>query len=83
MTTPSKRAALTPRDVKHIFEETAGGPQLLEHLVLKFGGKTFVKGGHEAERETCFREGQRAVVDYLVTLLARANNIPTEINENE
>lgn len=83
MTTPSKRAALTPRDFKHVFEETAGGPQILEHLILKFGGAAYVKGGHEADRETCYRAGQRAVVDYLVAMINRSSGVQPETNEHE
>lgn len=83
MTTPSKRAALSPRDFKHVFEETAGGPQILEHLILRFGGAAYVKGGHEADRETCYRAGQRAVVDYLIAMINRSNGVTSETQDNE
>lgn len=74
----SRLAKLTPRDFKHVFEEAAGGAQVLEHLILRFGGAAYVKGGHEADRETCYRAGQRAVVDYLIAMINRANGLTSE-----
>ena len=80
--TPTRRQPLTPRDFKHVFEEAPGGSQILEHLILRFGGAAYVKGGHEADRETCYRAGQRAVVDYIIAMVNRANGVTSE-NENE
>ncbi|MCK7435905.1 hypothetical protein [Enterobacter bugandensis] len=81
--TPSKRQPLSPRDFKHIFEEAPGGAQILEHLIARFGGAPYVKGGHEADRETCYRAGQRAVVDYIVAMINRSNGIHEETQPNE
>lgn len=80
----SKLQPLTPQDVKHLFEDAPGGPQLLEFLIRRFATQaTFVKGGHEADRETCYRLGQRSVVDYILGMLNRANGIIEETSENE
>ena len=81
--TPSRRTPLSPRDFKHVFEETAGGSQILDHLILRFGGAAYVKGGLEADRETCYRAGQRAVVDYLIAMINRANGLTSETEPNE
>lgn len=69
---------LTPRDFKHLFEETPGGIQVLDHLIARFAGASYRPGGHEADRETCYRLGQRSVVDYLVAMINRANGVQTE-----
>ena len=75
----TKSQPLTPRDVKHVFEETPGGAQLLEFLIQRFATQaTFVKGGHEADRETCYRLGQRSVIDYLLSMINKANGLNDE-----
>ncbi|WP_225760232.1 hypothetical protein [Leclercia sp. Marseille-Q4284] len=79
----SKRSRLTPRDFKHIFEEAPGGLQILDHLIVRFGGAAYVKGGHEADRETCYRAGQRAVVDYILAMINRANGLTSETEPDE
>ena len=79
----SKRSPLSPRDFIHVFQEAPGGAQILEHLILRFGGAPYVKGGHEADRETCYRAGQRAVVDYILAMINRANGVTSEIDTNE
>lgn len=80
----SYRQPLTPKDFKHVFEDTPGGPQILEFLVQRFAtSATFVKGGHEADRETCYRLGQRSVIDYVLAMINRANGVQSEIEPNE
>lgn len=75
----SKRQPLTPRDFHHVFEETPGGAQILEFLIQRFAtGATFIKGGHDADRETCFRLGQRSVIDYLLAQINKANGVTDE-----
>lgn len=76
----SKRQPLTPEDVKYLFEDAPGGAQFLELLVRRYAAQaTFVKGGHEADRETCFRLGQRSVIDYIISMINRANGVQDEI----
>ncbi|EMV9356258.1 hypothetical protein AADU86_005102, partial [Salmonella enterica] len=54
----------TPQDFKRIFEEMPGGSQVLEELTRRFGRAAYVPGGTEGDRETCYRAGQRSVLDY-------------------
>lgn len=58
---------------------SAAGQLVLDDLVQRFAGKTYVQGGHEAERETCFRAGKREVVEHILRQINRANGAePTE-----
>lgn len=66
---------ITPEDYKRLFEEMPGGPQILDELARRFGQPVFVKGGHEGDRETCFRAGQRTVLDFILIQINRANGV--------
>lgn len=49
------------------------GELVLEDLVNRFAGSTYVRGGLEAQRETDFRSGRRAVIEHILTQINRAN----------
>lgn len=66
---------ITPEDYKRVFEEMAGGPQILEELTKRFGRPVFVPGGPEGDRETCYRAGQRSVLDFILMQVNRANGV--------
>lgn len=66
-----RKARPTPTDYMALFEQCPGGPQILEELVAIFGNEPYVKGGHEADRETCYRSGQRAVIDFILDRIAK------------
>lgn len=59
------RKLIGPQDYKTLFNEMPGGPEILDELTARFGKAIYVKGGHEADRETCYRAGQRSVLDFI------------------
>lgn len=69
MTTP------TPDLYKQVFEDDRRGAAILEHLTRMFASKVYVPGGHEADRETCYRAGKRDVVEFIVTQINRASGV--------
>lgn len=70
-----------PEDYKRLFEETAGGQEVLDELVRRFGGRVYVRGGNEADRQTCFNAGQRAVLDFILLQIDKANGVTDDVEE--
>lgn len=68
-----------PEDYRRLFEETPGGPQVLEELTRRFGGAVFVKGGPEGDRQTCFNAGQRDVLDFILRRLNEADGVNDDV----
>jgi hypothetical protein len=54
----------------------AEGALVLEDLTRRFGGALFVKGGEEGRRETDYRLGRRAVLDFILGQINQANGAP-------
>lgn len=76
----------TPQDYQHLFELSGSvGERVLSDLMRRFSTQsTYVKGGHEAERESCFRAGQRSVIERIINQINMANgvkDVPTESDE--
>lgn len=65
----------TPRDYADLFEDDRRGAAILEHLTRMFASKVYVPGGHEADRETCYRAGKRDVIEFIVTQCNRAHGV--------
>jgi hypothetical protein len=57
-----------------LFEGSPDGPAVLDDLVTRFGGGLYAKGGEEGRRETDYRLGRRAVLDYIVDRINRAGD---------
>ncbi|HDU8661587.1 TPA: hypothetical protein RG707_001361 [Serratia liquefaciens] len=68
-----------PHDYKTLFTEMPGGPEILDELTARFGKAIYVKGGHEADRETCYRAGQRSVLDFILLQLNRADGVNDDV----
>lgn len=58
-----------------VFEGHHEGALILEDLTRRFGGAMFVKGGEEGRRETDYRLGRRAVLDFILGQINRANGV--------
>ncbi|MEC5164056.1 Bbp19 family protein [Janthinobacterium sp. CG_S6] len=71
----------TPQDYAAIFEDDRRGAAILEHLTRIFASKVYVPGGHEADRETCYRAGKRDVIEFIVTQCNRAHGV--DANEGD
>lgn len=58
-----------------VFEGHAEGQLILEDLIARFHGNPFVKGGLDGDRETCFRAGRNAVMDFILNKINTANGV--------
>ena len=68
-----KRA--TPETYRNAFDLDSNGRRALDHLQLKYAEKsTYVRGGHDAERESCFRAGQVDVISFIFKQINIAND---------
>ncbi|ENF6042981.1 hypothetical protein ABRV10_005080 [Citrobacter amalonaticus] len=74
-----KQVQVTPADFKRIFEEMPGGQQVLEELTRRFGRASYVAGGTEGDRETCYRAGQRSVLDFILREINRADGVEDDV----
>lgn len=72
---------VTPDDFKRIFEEMPGGQQVLEELTSRFGRASYVSGGTEGDRETCYRAGQRSVLDFILREINRADGVEDDVED--
>jgi hypothetical protein len=71
----------TPEDYKAIFEDDRRGAAILEHLTRAFARPAVVSGGIDAVLETYQRDGQRRVLEFIVTQVNRAHGV--ENNQEE
>ena len=62
-----------PATYARVFEGHHEGAQVLEDLTRRFGGALFVKGGIDGQRETDWRLGRRAVLDFILGQINQAN----------
>lgn len=80
MTTERKADADT---YARVFEGHHEGALILEDLTARFGGALFVKGGEEGRRQTDFNLGRRSVLDFIISQINQANNVPPEEEEQK
>ena len=74
---------VTAETYRNLFDIDANGLRVLEHLTSIFCKSTYVRGGQEAERESCFRAGQTDVIQFILRQINRANdpNYKEEVND--
>jgi hypothetical protein len=70
-----------PADYKRIFEEMPGGQQVLDELTRRFGREAYVKGGTDGDRETCYRAGQRSVLDFILMQINKADGVDDDVED--
>jgi predicted TIM-barrel enzyme len=75
--------AVTPAMFKEVFEDSRAGQIVLESLIQRFAQDAVTDGGIDAVLKTYQRTGQRRVLDYIVTQINRANNVPDTQGEND
>lgn len=73
------KKGVTPEDYRRIFEEMPGGQQVMEELTRRFGREAYVKGGTEGDRETCYRAGQRSVLDFILMQINKADGVNDDV----
>ena len=66
---------------QRVFEGHHEGVKVLEHLLVRFKRNPWVRGGHEAERETNRRFGNTEVVDYIIARINRANGVNEHVED--
>ena len=65
----------TPETYRNVFDLDVNGQRILAHLAHMYTTKsTYVRGGHDAERESCFRAGQADVLGFIYKQINRAND---------
>ncbi|HEL6460725.1 TPA: hypothetical protein U6L22_005080 [Klebsiella pneumoniae] len=72
---------VSPADYKRIFEEMPGGAEVLGEITRRFGREAYVKGGTEGDRETCYRSGQRSVLDFILMQINRADGVNDDVED--
>ena len=74
---------VTAETYRNLFDLDVNGVRVLEHLTSIFCKSTYVRGGQEAERESCFRAGERSVVEFIIKQINRANdpNYKEQVND--
>lgn len=71
----------TPADYAALFEDDKRGAAILEHLTRTFARPAVVTGGIDAVLETYQRDGQRRVLEFIVTQCNRAHGV--DANQEE
>lgn len=74
----------TPETYRNVFDLDINGQRVIDHLQLTFANKsTYVRGGQDAERESCFKAGQATVVGFIINQINKANdpNYKDEVND--
>lgn len=77
-----KRA--TPETYRNVFDLDVNGQRVLDDLQLVFASKsTYVRGGQEGDRESCYRAGRSDVVSHIFKQINKANdpNYKDEVDE--
>ena len=70
-----KMRPASPETYRNVFDLDINGQRVLDHLELVFAKKsTYVRGGQDAERESCFRAGQAHVIGFIFNQINKANN---------
>lgn len=82
-----KRKAIrraTPETYRNVFDLDINGQRVLDHLQLTFANKsTYVRGGQDAERESCFKAGQANVIGFIFNQINQANNPNYKEQDND
>ena len=74
---------VTAETYRNLFDIDVNGQRVLEHLTSIFCKSTYVHGGQEAERESCFRAGSTEVIQFILRQVNRANdpNYKEQVND--
>lgn len=73
----------SPQDYADLFEVDKRGQRILEDLIRRFVRPAVSKGGIDAVLQTYERAGQRAPLDYITTMINRANGVADDPNQGE
>lgn len=76
-------SGINPQLYKDVFEDDKRGIAILEELTQIFARPAVVKGGIDAVLETYQRDGQRRVLEFIVSQINRANGVDHNPEEKE
>jgi len=65
----------TPQDYAALFEDDRRGAAILEHLTRMFARPAVTTGGIDAVLQTYQRDGQRRVIEFIVSQINRAHGV--------
>lgn len=60
---------------KELFDLNKDGEAILNDLINRFMRNPYVRGGQEAERESCYRAGQNSVIQHILKQINRADGV--------
>lgn len=83
MTTQNEDYRPTPQDYADLFEVDKRGQRILEDLILRFVRPPVTDGGIDAVLKTYERLGQRRPLDYITSMINRANGVQVDQNQGE
>jgi len=75
--------APTPQEYAALFEDDRRGAAILEHLTQIFARPAVVTGGIDAVLQTYQRDGQRRVIEFIVSQINRAHGVDVNEEENQ
>jgi len=72
---PSVRQVVEPHSYARLFEGHQDGPLVLDDLINRFARPAKLEGGIDAITVTYYRAGQRAVLDFVISMINRAHGV--------
>lgn len=86
MTTPNTKPASAgdnwPELYRQVFEVDKRGAAILEHMITLFSKPASTTGGIDAVLKTYLHMGEHNVVQHVIKMINRANNVP-DTQEND
>ena len=73
----------TPQDYADIFEVDKRGQRILEDLICRFVRSSVTDGGIDAVLKTYERIGQRKPLDFITSMINRANGVAEDPNQGD
>jgi len=73
----------TPQDYADIFEVDKRGQRIMEDLICRFVRSSVTDGGIDAVLKTYERIGQRKPLDFITSMINRANGVAEDPNQGD
>lgn len=73
----------TPQDYADLFEVDKRGQRILEDLICRFVRPSVTDGGIDAVLKTYERLGQRKPLDFITSMINRANGVADDPNQGD
>jgi hypothetical protein len=73
----------TPQDYADLFEIDKRGQRILDDLIARFVRPSVTDGGIDAVLKTYERLGQRKPLDFITSMINRANGVADDPNQGD